>query len=94
MATIVQKDPAKRRKEDAKREAADALILAKEKYINRLKMSPDFQNFVLKPVIDKMNDMADIRNFPSGSSEEMEKLTYNVRIALDIVEEFIKPFRK
>lgn len=94
MAKIVKQDPGKRIQEDSERELRSAFQKAREHYIEGLKNSDEFQRFVVEPFELEVDAMADVRTWPTGSVEDLAKLTFHTKLALNTVEKFIKPFRR
>lgn len=94
MAKIVQKDAGKRYQEDLDRSAIETEASQRERYVEDLKNSEEFQRFVVAPIEKTITDMADVRKFPSGSVEDLAKLTFHTKLALNVIEKFIGPFRK
>lgn len=94
MAKIVKKDAGKRYQEDLKRSSIETEAAQRERYIEDLKNSDEFQKYVVAPTEKAISDMADVRKFPSGSVEELAKLTFHTKLALNVLEGFIRQFRK
>lgn len=94
MAKIVKRDAGKRFQEDEKRNSLEAQATLRERYVESLKENEEFQKYVLAPWEEKLRVMADVRNWETGSVEDLAKLTYHTKLALTVIDGFLKPFRK
>lgn len=94
MAKIVKKDAGKRYQEDVKRSSEEIIQHKREVYRDSLRNTDEFQEYVVKEWEKEISKLSDVRNFPSGSVEELAKLTFHTKLALNVIEKFIGPFRR
>lgn len=94
MAKIVRKDDGEKMRQDEKRSALEAFQKRREAYQEKLRNDDEFQLYIIEPFEAEITKMADVRNFPSGSVDELANLTYHIKLALNKLDGFLKPLKK